>query len=410
MNKKRLQYLLLLVFFGAINIYIFVNRNNGFKYFPFKTYSELYVTDSSFYIKNMQFVKDSLHIIFSKKLSSSKYFLSVDSLHDATTISTNQNEITIPLLQNFHHYFINCSGTQAKEIQLNIDHSNSANEFIYSNIPGPQISVSSYNTWFKKKEIFTNTEYKTGDSLLRKYTHVFDANTDSAKVLEIAKFISLLHSNPKGISSEVVASKNALQQIDLALENKAELLCGNYTSIFYFLCTVAGIPCRVITYRGPAGNWQYGVHYYNEVYLHNKEQWALVDATNNIYLPHDSSQFYNAADVKKMVQVNGFLNKSAFSFVKDSLSNVPYNSINAKHIYYNSSNANICFIHPGADLKESWWANFIDFYSFNRDYDFYSDVNSNNWFKIMIKETFFFLNVLLLIAYLFFEIKTKLKN
>ncbi|HSU50402.1 MAG TPA: hypothetical protein VLJ41_07425, partial [Segetibacter sp.] len=68
MKKIRLVCWLLIIALLSVNVFILLQRNEGYKYFPFKTYSELYVTDSSLYIKDLHFNKDTLDIFFSLKL------------------------------------------------------------------------------------------------------------------------------------------------------------------------------------------------------------------------------------------------------------------------------------------------------------------------------------------------------
>lgn len=413
MKKRRVKYLLLIAVFTCINAYILFQRNNGYKYFPFKTYSELYVLDSILYLKDIHFNGDSLQLFFSKPLPGKNYSLNIDNVFLANILTSNANEIIVPLQKDFHIYKLS-PGSLGIDITLKVDHNTTSkptvNELLFCSLPGPQTKVSPYETWSNTRAVFSTAEYSSAAELLKKYTNAYNVNTDSARVLAIEKFVASLQSNPNGIDAYELGKQIPLQQIDSAMQQKAQLLCGNYATIVYFLCCTMNMTNRVVTYRGPAGNWQYGMHYFNEIYLREKQQWVLVDAMNNIYMPHDSLRYYNAVDVKKMTQVNGFAGKKAFSFLGDSIREVAYDSINEKHIYYNQSGANLCFLHPGADLNVSAWKNFIEFYSFSRDYDFYSDANSNDWFKIIVKEIAFVVLAILLIAYFVFEIKQRVNK
>jgi hypothetical protein len=200
-----------------------------------------------------------------------------------------------------------------------------------------------------------------------------------------------------------------LGQIQEALKCNADLACGNYAAMVGYLFSVAKIPNRLVTFAGPAGNWQYGVHYYNEIYLREKQQWVLVDAANNIIMPFDavSKQFLNAVSVKKLVQLNSTNGKLTYTFTKDSIHIVAYDSINNQHIYYNQSNANLSFLHANANVTNSSFRSFIEFYTFNRDGDNYSEVNRNDWCKIIVKEFLAILFLLIFLIYCIAEIRNK---
>jgi hypothetical protein len=179
------------------------------------------------------------------------------------------------------------------------------------------------------------------------------------------------------------------QQIVEGLKCNADLACGNYAAIYHYLATSAGLANRAVTYRGHAGDWEYAMHYYNEVYLREEDQWAMVDALEKIIFPHDvKGNYFNAVDVKKMSDINGFSGKYVFLYRDSSIIEMPYDSVKEKHIYFNNNNANLCFIYPGADVRQSAWRNFADFYTFKRNDDFYNDVNRNDWYKIIVKEFF----------------------
>ena len=207
-----------------------------------------------------------------------------------------------------------------------------------------------------------------------------------------------------------ISTRSPFLQLQLAMQNKVNLNCGNYSAMIYFLCSVLQMPNRLVTFSGPAGNWQYGVHYYNEIYLREKQQWVLCDGLSNIYMPHDHTRFYDAVDVYKMAHVNGFANKYAYTFTGDSLGTVQYDSVNYFHSYYNRSNANLRFLHPGSNSSDSKWNYLTDFYSFTRNFDFYSDVNANDWTKIIIKIAAFYLLLLVLVPYTASEIKLFLQK
>ncbi|GEO08468.1 hypothetical protein SAE01_09640 [Segetibacter aerophilus] len=397
-----------------INVYILVNRNKGFKYFPFKSYSQLYVTDSTLYLENVQFNNDTLALLFSLKLPATNYRLIVDEITNAGLISSDNKQLHIPLLKNIHSYQLIPADTNQLEITLQIDHSqntdgNFTNEFIYCNLPGPQIKVSDYNLWTRGISSLNSNEVENGNELLAENTSAFSALTDSARLVEVCRLISKLRPNKNGIKASTVSMQPAYDQLKYAMQNKINLDCGNYSVMIHYLCNLLGLPSRVITFSGPAGNWQYGVHYYNEVNLREKQQWVLCDGVSNAYMPHDTIRFYNAADVYKMAHVNSFNNKSAYTFEGNSLKEVRYDSLSYWHSYYNRNNANLCYLHPGTGVQDGKLNYVKDFYSFDRNFDFYSDINQNDWMKICIKLAAFYLMLIVALTYFVWEINRNRK-
>ena len=67
------------------------------------------------------------------------------------------------------------------------------------------------------------------------------------------------------------------------------------------------------------------------------------------------------------------------------MASVPYAAVNADHIFYHSSNADMCFLHSDAEMGKSAFNLFLEFYTLDRDFSYYSDVKNNNWIKIGFK-------------------------
>ena len=362
------------------------------------------------YLQDVFFDADTLQLFFSLKLSSPVYKLIVDDSITDKSIAPANNSLHIPLMDNIHEYKLIPADYKQPEITVQADHDKASspeyiNEFIYCNLPGPQIEVSSYNIWTKGIASFTNEEIKNANDFFRKNTQAFSATTDSARLMEVCRVISALRPNINGINAAEASLLSPYKQLQLAMQHKVNLDCGNYSAMLYFFCSMLNLPNRLITFSGPAGNWRYGVHYYNEIYLREKQQWVLCDGLSNNYMPHDSFRSYNAADINKLAHLNSFKNKFVYTFERDSLKRVPYDSLNYWHLYYNRNNANLRYVHPGNDSHDNRWTYLKDFYSFKRNFDFYSDVNVNDCLKITVKMTAFYLLIIITGLYIWFEIK-----
>lgn len=396
----------------AVNGYILLHRNEGYKYFPYKSITELYVTDSSLYLKDLHFEGDSVNLIFSKSMQEHNELETWEVHADSIPVGfakANLNSLRIALKNGIHHYSIQSIASK-QSILCTIDHSSYnnqyINEFLYCNLPGPQIKVGALNTWHTDKG-FSTQEIQQANQLLKDKTAFNKDSSDFYNTLAISKFVTTLCNKPEGLHAYKVSEFRPFDQIQLALNCKANLACGNYAAIIGYLFSVAKIPNRLVTFTGPAGNWQYGIHYYNEIYLREKQKWVLIDAANNIIMPHDAvtKEYLNAVSVNQLIKSNATANKLSYTFQSDTLKTIAYDSINNLHIYYNQSNANLCFLKSDANVTNSTLRTFFEFYTFSRDVDYFSDVNQNNWFKIFIKEVFAMLLIFTFILYFLFEIK-----
>src|SRR4051812_43167975 len=100
--KKRILWWALLLVALLINTLILINRNNGYKYYPYKTYSELYTTDSSQCFKDIYISGDLLQLRFLLPLKQTEWKLYTDSLY-TSGIKSGDNELAFPLKSGLHN-------------------------------------------------------------------------------------------------------------------------------------------------------------------------------------------------------------------------------------------------------------------------------------------------------------------
>ncbi|TDH26166.1 hypothetical protein EXU57_11790 [Segetibacter sp. 3557_3] len=388
--KNRVQWWLLLLALLISNLYILVNRNNGYRYYPYKTYAQLYVSDSTLQIAALNFSNQTLDIVLSHFPGAAQWSLFIDNTF-TKTINTSNKVITIPILVRAHRYELRpVDSNAANRIKLVVDHSPTAkgfdNEFIYANIPGPGTETLPLSRWQTPISSFTAAELRSATELINGPIGILATDNDLTKTLKIGRHLRKLRVSNNGVD---VTSLNLspLKQLELSVKQDVNINCGNYTAMFHFLGTIAGLTTRAVTFAGPQGNWHYGNHYYNEVYLHKQQQWSLIDNLNNVFLPHDTTRFYNAVDVKKMASVNGFENKFCYDLNSDTPRLVPYKANGYFHEYYNLSDADISFPTKGVQPKSGLTLLF-EFYFPSADFAYYSDKKANNLFKLAAKYIF----------------------
>ncbi len=345
-----------------------------------------------------------MQFTFSQKLPADQYLL------ENKKVQVTGHAITFPLQKSFHAYTLMAADGRSKNIIFHIDHTensphNFTNEFLYSNIPGHGISTTPLHIWEKGFHQYSKDEVIGPRELLKAKTKISQALTDSARFMEIASFISGIHSDSSGTGIQTMNTFSPYNQIVKSMKGNVLLDCGNFSQMLAFLCDIENLPNRRITYRGPDGNWRFSVHYMNEIYLREKQTWILADALNNMYWPHDSLHVYNAVDIKKIFEVNGLAGKKVFTFQNDSLLVKDYAELSYWHEYYNASNASIAFLYPGREMKNNTFNEHLHFYTFIHHEVWYNDNKQNNWPLIIFKMVSFYALIILIIGWIFSESK-----
>lgn len=408
---KRVLFLFFLLILFGLNGWILINRNNGFKYYPYKTYRQLYTTDSTQCFTDIEISQHTIVLRFSLPLQEDSRKLYIDDSF-STDVKADFKSLSFTLKNGFHKYtLVSADSLGSLPVSIAIDHTqhgnnNFDNEIISSNVPGPGIESIPLSTYQISQGTFSERDAKEGLRLLNDSVHISGNDDEVTKVFKIGMYLQHLPNNTSGTDPVQVALTNPIEQIKSAQQNKANLNCGNYAAMFYFLSGLAGLVTRGITYTGPDGNWHYGSHFMNEVYLHNFQQWALVDNLNNIYLLHDSTRFYNAADVKKMSEVDGFVGKFFYDLSGDLEKKKSYADKSNLHYYYNQTDADISYS-QNKTYSYSLFNNLWQFYLPIRRHDLYSDKRSNNIGKLFFKTIAIVALLMGLILYCVWEIKHK---
>jgi len=91
MKRTRIQFIVTLLLLLIANGYIFIHRNKGFKYYPYKTYNEIYTCDSSLYLKDIHFNPQSLQLITSIPFPADDYAVYCDDVFVAKAYPDNNS-------------------------------------------------------------------------------------------------------------------------------------------------------------------------------------------------------------------------------------------------------------------------------------------------------------------------------
>lgn len=121
--------------------------------------------------------------------------------------------------------------------------------------------------------------------------------------------------NYKGIVyNRILESRDADIHID----------CGRFTDFVSVFMYAKGIPFRRIDAHY-IPDTAIGAHSFQEIYIKEKDQWALVDLTNDkILLQHDNGDYVTVKDVFERVGKGDYTNVGIYSYAKQNKTPIPW--------------------------------------------------------------------------------------
>ena len=384
-SKKENILLLAILGLVIINLLILRFKDNGFRYNPYTTYENLYVSDSSFYIKAIHIDSNTASLELSLPLRQNNYVVYIDSPNAQYPIHQQRDQLVFNLQNGHHTYYIQPNdSTGFPRFYLKMEHTPEGNAVNECSIPIMDRDPVPLSYWEKCFGIFSEREKEIARKILTQNTKFFQKKNETEQVSEIVKYVMRLPSNPQGILPDDQRALSPLEQLQLAQQHKSALDCGVYTTIFFYLFSSVNIPVRSTGYWTPihTGNWKFPAHSLCEIYLRYEQQWAIIDGQNNIFLAKDGSHLINTVDIRKMAEIGSFSNKTTYTYVSGDLLQVPFDSVSNNIFYYNKVNTDI-MIAPF--ITRSNLKKIKEFYLFHHDYYMYADSNENDWTKIFLK-------------------------
>jgi hypothetical protein len=110
----------------------------------------------------------------------------------------------------------------------------------------------------------------------------------AGKIRRISDLLLGQFSDQKGVPGNYLQSLDPVDQYTaLQQDTSQKIWCGNWSNMFAFFSSCAGITTRIIEIMKPGDH-----HVMNECYLPEDSTWALVDLTNGIVLPKNAGGRY----------------------------------------------------------------------------------------------------------------------
>jgi hypothetical protein len=226
---------------------------------------------------------------------------------------------------------------------------------------------------------------------LKDSIHILEGESSDQKILKIARFILKKTAGKEGIPADELSRLHPLKQLEYIESGKSRVWCGNFSAIFSYLATSAGIQVRLVSCGLSNGGVSTGIHVFCEAFLKEEESWAYVDLTSRNILVRYNEKWLNAIDIQRLlryrVQDSSFL---AWHYEKDSLFQVPFYKVEKLNDYYFHSNAVFTFYfgdYLAIQEPANIFSRAIKFFYTKPYYAFYSD-------NLPVSNPAFFLRIL----------------
>jgi hypothetical protein len=180
--------------------------------------------------------------------------------------------------------------------------------------------------------------------ILNDSVHVLANERSTEKILKLASFILRRTYGHEGQPNDELSRMHPLKQLRYVEAGKSKLWCGNFSSIFSFLATSAGLPVRWVSCGITEGADINGIHVFCEVYLKEEQEWVYVDLTSRNILTRYHRKWLNVIDVQRLLRYpildTGWV---AWHYEKDSLFETPFYKVASLPAYYFNGNTRFVF-------------------------------------------------------------------
>jgi|GEM_PF-4773845 len=182
------------------------------------------------------------------------------------------------------------------------------------------------------------------------------------------------------------------KQFAFVKNKQSAIWCGNFSDIFSFYASCAGITTRLVCLEGKIGDVSKAGHSFNEAYIKELKQWVFVDLTSNtVFVQSSSNQYLNSIDFYNLYKLAP-KEITVTRVINDSIKQENFNSV--KDFYDDYFQANDQFVYYNHKQFENTMYNFtskIKRYIFkNPTFSIYTEAKENDNGKFWIKQIAFY--------------------
>ena len=320
MNEKKHIFILsilliVLIFLGVANLYVFKHRDNGFLY-HYVNYNSLYVPNDVPAITGFDFTKKHHIMLIIKPVEGrdTSWTILVDKGKSPYVVKGRYPSIR--LLNGKHLYQISSDKEKisfSMEIGFTGSKKYAASGYVFSDncqiinstIPIVNFKRFPVNYLCYDKSIYPAKDIAEGEKILEDEIGIKKSDSTEAKIFKISSFILKKFKDKPGIPDDKMQSMTPLEQYYFVNAGKSGIWCSNYAMIYTFFAICADIPTRLVALKGKLDDVQLTGHIFSESFISEQSRWAKVDVISNIFLiKNRDGKVLNTADILHMVVSN----------------------------------------------------------------------------------------------------------
>ncbi len=329
----------------------YISRKNlPYAYSDIVSYNKLYYPDAQLRISRLYTAAhDSLVMEFKGKGISNNNLFELYA-NNRLLLKQQAPVFTLKPPVEQKQFFLRINGAP-DSVEINIDYtpvniyrqSGNSGDVVYevtsAALPVTGAALRPVSDWQAPEYDAGAAELQRADIYLADSMHVGRDDAPATKVYKIAVYILNATRGKLGVPSDSLSGLSPLGQLEAIHKGSLKLWCGNYSDIFSFFASRAGIPVRL----GSCGMVNRGIgigeHAFNEVYLEDAGCWAYVDLTAQNIFVKKGGEYLNAVDVQRYLR-HGAENAglTTLHYTGDSIRPVPFEQADSLPRYY---------FHPG---------------------------------------------------------------
>jgi len=353
-------FIFLFVCITAVNIYIYLNRND-FTFIKQSAANEIYPNYSTLTANKFIIINDSTLDVVTNDATDKPKTWAIKKNGSAYATYTGINPRLVLEKGTGKYTIFNNKGDS---FYLQAEYL--ANEDYQKHHLTKQGGISIFNSdllqakelnnldkWRDDEVAVTPKEEKEVLQILKDSIKILSTDLTVDKVKKIGCFLSYNLYKSNGIPADSLLNLSVFNQYKCALKG-APIWCGNYSMIFNLFAFKAGIKTRHVEINKIRSGVEGNLHLFNEYYIPEQKKWAAIDLTfNNIFYIGKDGKLLNAVEVKNAnpadtnikvlkAQTAVDLHSIAFSELENSFKDI-YNSHSDLKFYlslnYNESNS-----------------------------------------------------------------------
>jgi uncharacterized membrane protein len=410
MSTRALLYILFILL-TAVNIIIYINRENGYEYIKQSSYTDLYPNISKG-ISVIKIEKEGAAVVDLKGYPANIQWNIY--CNDSLIVRNESMPLHFTLEQHVNRYLLRATDSAITPITIDLDYSpaeiyagssssiGTNYELRYCSEPLVTADSISVYKWRDPFDYMDPAEMKVIKEIITDSLSINTGDSTTLKIKKIGNYIYQAIKNNMGVPADSLAKYSVYRQFCLARSGNAKIWCGNITDIFHLFATNAGIICRNIGITGWKSGFSFGNHSMNECYIPETGEWAAVDITQNILLiKNKEGKLINAVNLYQLKNLHQTGSLEIYISGDSSIITGNYTDPYRKYLWKEN---NILFPHPynpktlysfSTKLKryfnEDPW---LEIYSENITY-----ANDKFYVKIFLFYSWLLLGLLILLLY-----------